>query len=100
MKLDELIIAVKEERLQQGQLEKYHDNLSQLFVDMQMEIADIEKLEAIYMNGKSDTESIANRKVTWKATDKGQRLIELKRYSLATKEMINSLKSRTFRLIN
>lgn len=96
MKLQELIIAVKEQNLDKDQLEEYRNQLSELFAHMQIEIAEIEKEEALYMNGKSDTESVANRKITWKATDKGQRLIMLKRYCLATKEMLNSLKSRLY----
>lgn len=96
MTLQELITAVKDEKLDKYQLEAYRTNLSDLYANMQLEMADLEKLEAIYMNGKSDTESVANRKITWKATDKGQRLLMLKRYCLATKEMLNSLKSRLY----
>ena len=84
------------QNLDKDQLEEYRNQLSELFAHMQIEIAEIEKEEALYMNGKSDTESVANRKITWKATDKGQRLIMLKRYCLATKEMLNSLKSRLY----
>ena len=73
--------------------------MSSLFAEMQIEMADLEKLEAIFMYGKDERESVANRKISWKATPEGQRLNTLKKYSIATKEMINSLKSRTFRLI-
>ncbi len=96
MTLQELIEAVKEERLTKDQLEAYRNQMSDLFSKMQFEMADIEKEEAIYMNGKQDEESVASRKIAWKATQGGQRLIELKRYALATKEMLNSLKSRLY----
>lgn len=100
MTLLELITKVKEKNLSQEQLEEYGDQMSSLFAQMMIEMADLEKEEAIFM-GKDFGEkvSVADRKVMWKATDKGQRLIVLKRYSTATKELINSLKSRTFRLI-
>ncbi len=100
MTILELIKAVKEKKLSREQLEDYHDQLSALFAEMQIEMADLEKLEAIFMDKKAPEQSVAEMKVFWKAGRDGQRLIELKRYSIALKEMINSLKSRTFRLIN
>jgi len=96
MTLKELIEAVKEKSLNKDQLEEYRDDLSRMFSAIQMEMADLEKEEALFMNGKGDEESVANRKVTWKATTSGQRLIQLKRYALACKEMLNSLKSRLY----
>lgn len=96
MQLKELIIAVKEKNLSKDELEAYRDQLSSLFAEMQMEIADLEKSEALFMGDKLDNQSVADRKVHWKATEQGQRLIVLKRYTLATKEMLNSLKSRLY----
>lgn len=97
MKLNELIVAVKEKNLTREQLEAYSDQMSSLFAEIQLEMADLEKFEAQWMAELEGT--VASVKVKWKATKEGQRLIVLKRYALATKEMINSLKSRTFRLI-
>lgn len=96
MKLQELITKVKEQGLSKDELEEYRDQLSQLFAHMQLEMADIEKEEAMFMNGVGEDESVASRKIAWKATPSGQRLIVLKRYCLATKEMLNSLKSRLY----
>lgn len=96
MTLLELIKAVKEKNLNKDQLEDYRDNLSNLFAEMQLEMAEIEKEEAIFMGSKEDGQSVAERKVYWKATEKGQRLLALKRYCLATKEILNSLKSRLY----
>lgn len=96
MQLLELIKKVKERNLNKSQLEDYHSQLSSLFAEMQLEMSEIEKEEAIFMHGKSDDESVANRKISWKATDKGQRLLVLKRYQLAVKELLNSLKSRIY----
>ena len=100
MKLSDLILAVKEQNLSKEQLEGYSDQLSSLFAQMVLEKSDLEKAEAMFMaEDKYANDSVAQRKVLWKSLPSGQRLIELKNYLIATKEMILSLKSRTFRLI-
>lgn len=96
MTLKDLIVAVKEKNLSKDQLEAYRDQLSGLFAEMQMECAELEKSEALFMNTKDESESVAEMKVQWKATVEGQRLIVLKRYCLACKEILNSLKSRLY----
>lgn len=96
MTLQALIDAVKEEKLDKYQLEGYHAQMSQLFAQMQLEIAELEKMEARYP--MENFKSAIERKNSWKATPAGQRLIELKRYCIATKEMLNSLKSRLYSL--
>ena len=97
MKLQDLINQVKEENLSKERLEAYRDQLSGLFAQMQLEMATIEKTEANFMADPDVSDRpVAQRKVLWKATKDGQRLIELKRYCLATKEMLNSLKSRLY----
>lgn len=95
--LADLIKSVKEKNLTKEQLESYADQMSSLYAEMMLEMADLEKEEALFME-KTDA-TVARAKVLWKATPSGQRLIVLKRYSIATKELLNSLKSRTFRLI-
>lgn len=94
MKLQDLINQIKEENLPKERLEAYRDQLSGLFAQMQMEMAELEKMEARYP--MENFKSAVERKNSWKATPSGQRLIELKRYCLATKEMLNSLKSRLY----
>jgi len=94
MTLNELILAVKEKNLSKDQLEVYRNDMSQVFAEMQLEMADLEKEEALFME-KTDA-TVARAKVLWKATKEGQRLIVLKRYALATKELLNSLKSRLY----
>lgn len=95
MKLYELIESVKERNLSKDQLEAYRDELSNLFAKLQMEMAELEKEEALFMNDKGE-ESVASRKVSWKATQSGQRLIVLKRYHVAIKVLLDSLKSRLY----
>lgn len=94
MTLQELIISVKEKHLNKDQLEGYRDQLSGLFAEMQLEMSELEKEEALFMADGEKT--VASKKVDWRATKSGQRLIVLKRYALATKEMLNSLKSRLY----
>jgi ABC-type siderophore export system fused ATPase/permease subunit len=94
MKLHDLIIQVKEKNLSKDQLEEYRNDMSQVFAEMNLEMAELEKAEALFME-KTDT-TVARAKVLWKATPEGQRLIVLKRYCLATKELLNSLKSRLY----
>lgn len=111
--LKDLIIAVKEKNLTKEQLEAYHDQMSSLFAEMNLELAEIEKQKALYFEKEKvdypKPSQLTNQifpipsdisiKRSWHATEKGLREIVLKRYIVATKEMISSLKSRTFRLI-
>jgi hypothetical protein len=96
MTLIELIQQVKDEKLSREALESYRDQLSHLYADLQIEMSSLEKEEAIFMGNKTPDNSVAEMKVFWKASPSGQRLIVLKRYALACKEMLNSLRSRLF----
>lgn len=100
MQLIDLITAVKEQSLSKDQLEKYRDNLSTLFAEMQIEMSELEKEEALFLNKDIyyRDKPIANnaKQVKWDASENGLRLIVLKRYCLATKELLNSLKSRLY----
>lgn len=102
MQLKDLIVSVKEKNLSKDQLEAYRDQMSHLYAEMQMELATLEKMKAIFFeeeglnleNGKRRTDISLKRE--WNATSQGQREIVLKRYCLATKELLNSLKSRLY----
>ena len=97
--LRELMEKVKEKSLTKDQLEEYRDDMSRVYAEFQMELADIEKNKAQYFYNKkeqNDKESDISIKRVWQATSFGLREIELKRYCLATKELLNSLKSRLY----
>lgn len=96
MTLKELITAVKEKNLTKDQLESYRDEMSHVYAEMQMELAELEKKEALFMYKIPSEVSVAQHKINWRYTTEGQRLIVLKRYCLATKELLNSLKSRLY----
>lgn len=101
MKLIELLEAVKDERLPLPLIEKYRDEMVHLHTSMQIELADLEKSEAMYFvdDIHDDDESDIAIKRAWRATEKGQREILLNRYLKAVVKEIDSLKSRVYRLI-
>jgi len=75
MKLEELLKSVKEEKLDKEQLEGYHTQLSNLLAEMNIEMAGLEKEEAIFMNSKHSDDTAIAQKIAWKATESGLRLI-------------------------
>lgn len=109
MILKDLIVAVKEKNLSKDQLEDYREQLSGLYADMQIEMAELEKAGALFFeeyrenhkeyatdSPKTIYPTDISIKRKWQASEKGQRLLLLKRYCLATKELLNSLKSRLY----
>ena len=98
-KLSELFTAVQEKNLNKSELESYRDDLTNLFASMQLELADLEKAEAIYfLEAKQMDEKLTDVgiKRLWRGTPSGQRLIELNRFQKATEKVLSSLKSRIF----
>lgn len=100
MKLEELFEAVKDEQLPLVMVEKYRDDMVHIHTRMQIEMADIEKSEAIYFaeQTKPDVSDVSIKRA-WKATEKGQRQILINRYIRAIVKEIDSLKSRVYRLV-
>ena len=95
MTLTELITKVKEKHLTKDQLENYRDELSGLFAQLMLEMAEIQKEKAMFIENHDAPTDIAKKR-KWAVTPKGQREIELKAYSSATKEMLTSLRNRLF----
>ena len=95
MTLSELLTAVKEEHLSKDALEEYHTALSGLYSDLQIEIATLKKAKALFEAGDPNS-SVAKMKVLWKATDNGQRLIQLEGFSRAAATQLRSIKNRLF----
>lgn len=97
--LKELIESVQEKNLSKDQLEKYRDEMSHVFALMQIELADIEKEKALFFNNKKEqmpeSTDIAIKRL-WQCCSYGLREIELKRYTLATKEILSSLRNRLY----
>lgn len=95
MDFRDLILAVKEEHLTKTDLEQYRDDLANITADFFIEMADLEKLEALFPQ-LDDKETEANRKRRWKMTVEGQRQITLKNYIRASKEILSSLRNRLY----
>ena len=93
--LTELLESVREKNLTKTQLEDYRDEMTALFAQMQLQLADLEKEEAKYLASHGEKTDV-NAKRKWGGTESGQRLIELKRFSKATEKMLSSLKSRIY----
>ena len=96
MTFQEALKAVTEKNLTKTQLEEHRDTMSVLLMQLQIEASDLEKEEALYLSNRPSEESIISRKVSWKATASGQRLIVVKRYISATKTMMTSLRDRLY----
>ena len=95
MNIRELALAVKESKLSKDHLEDYYSQLTSLSADAELEMADIEKEEAIYLNDCAEpTRSGAERK--WKATERGLKQITLKRSIKALDKLRSSIKSRLY----
>lgn len=99
-KLQELIEAVKEEGLSKDKLEAYHTEIVYLDNLMRMEISPLEKEEALFFQDERFVfpTTDVNKKRMWRATEKGQRQIELSHYLKVTPKLLQSIKTRLYNL--
>jgi len=96
--LRDLITSVQERKLSKEQLEGYFDQLSELEALMHLEMAELEKSEALFMDScEEKTNTDKERK--WRATKEGLRSIELKNYIRSVKPLLASVKSRIYQKI-
>lgn len=95
MNIQELISAVQEQNLSKGQLEAYFDALTGLYAAIHLELASLEKEEALYLvNFKLETAVATTRQ--WNSSQSGQRLIELDHQAKIVEKLLSSLKHRLF----
>ena len=94
-KLLELFLGVKEESLSKQQLEDFHKEMSELYASMHLELGQIEKRKGMYFLPNPELTGIAVER-KWRATNDGQREIELKSYIRATSAHLKSLKARLY----
>lgn len=93
--LPDIIKGVKEQNLQKDQLEDYSSMLDILQAEMELELAEVEKAEAMYLaNCEEKTRAGAERK--WYATELGQKEISLKRNIRAISKLASSVKTRIY----
>lgn len=95
MRLTDLFKEVEEKNLTKTQLEDYYSELSQLMSQIAMETADLQKKEALFMTENAH-QSVAQRKIDWKGTPDGQRLIDLKQFKIASGRVLDSIKTRIY----
>jgi len=95
----QLFEAVKEKNLTRDQLENYHQELTQMYAAIMVEIAGLKKDRPFFF----DEYEKAHEKTSevriereWQKSEKGQRLILLEAYVKATSKVLSSLKSRLF----
>lgn len=95
MKIQDIISQVKEQNLTKAQLEDYSSMLDILQAEMEIELADIEKEEAMFLaNCEEKTRAGATTK--WQVTEQGQKEIELKRHLRAVSKLSSSVKTRIY----
>lgn len=95
MKLKDLIISIKEGNLTKYQLEEYYDQISILYAEMSLDLAEVEKEEAVFLSEcEEETRAGAERK--WNATEKGLKGIQLKHNLRALSKLGSSLKNRIY----
>jgi hypothetical protein len=94
--LTEAILAVREQNLTKTQLEDYYGQMSLLLAELQIEASELEKDEALFLADRAVGESVLARKVTFKVTPAGQRLIVIKRYISAVRTLLGSIKNRLY----
>ena len=83
MTLRDLITAIKEKDLTKEQLEAYRDEMSHVYAEMQMEMAELEKEEALFMDAtfaRAVEESVAQRKVRWKGRKVYYLMVQLRHW--------------------
>lgn len=92
----ELVQLVKDDKLDKDKLELYRDNIVTVVAQMQMELGDLQKEEALFMGTKPDTNSVADWKIRWKSSEKGLRMIEVKNHLTTGKILLKGLQNRVY----
>lgn len=98
MKLIDLINAVKDRKLTKEQLEHYFDELSELEALLHLELSELEKSEAIFLDACLEKTNV-DKERKWKASKEGLRQIEVKNYIRAIKPLLSSVKNRIYQKI-
>ena len=96
MKLQELALAIKDDKLSKDQLEVYHSDLCGIKSQLHLELAELKKEKALFMVRREPGDSVASRKEVWDATPRGQRKFEIEAYISSSKSLIDSIKSRLY----
>ena len=93
--LSKTLEAIKEENLTKEKLEDLHSTLLRLRADVKMEMAGLMKEKALFML-REPNKSVAQRKIEWDGSEKGQRLLDLRSYVSALGDAQESVKTRIY----
>ncbi len=93
--LKTLLEQVRDQNLNKSELEHYHSEFTNLFSQIHLELAELEKAEAMYILGSELPTDIAKKRA-WKGTLYGQRLIELNHFAKACEKQLSSIKNRIY----
>jgi len=93
--IQDIITGIKEQNLTKFQLEEYASMLDVLSAELELELATIEKSEAIFLANCGE-KTRAGATTVWEATESGQKEIELKRNIRAVSKLASSVKTRIY----
>ena len=96
--LRDLITAVQDRKLSKDQLEHYFDSLSELESQLYLELSELEKSEALFLDA-CEEKTNADKERKWKASKEGLRQIDVKNYIRAIKPLLSSVKNRIYQKI-
>jgi hypothetical protein len=96
--LQKLYEDVHDENLDQRSLELFRDKLIQWKSSLNRARAELKKAQAIEMISMTDV-PFNQRKLSWDASDDGQRLIDIESYKSSIQEEIDGLKDRIWGFI-
>lgn len=98
MDIRTLAKEVKEANLTKDQLEHYYTELTSLYAEMTLDLSDLEKAEAVYLN-ECGEKTRSGAEMKWYASEKGQKQIELKHSTRAISKLASSVKNRIYKIL-
>lgn len=98
MNLEQTLAAIRDDKLPLQMLEKYRDDLIHFKTDLLKRVATLKKQKALFLIQHPEKSAI-DRKMSWDASEIGQRLIELEGDLRGLPDEINGLMSRIYSAI-
>lgn len=95
MDIKTIINEIKESNLTKDKLEEYSSMLDILCAEYELELADVEKAEAMFLADCGE-KTRAGATTLWEASDLGQKEITLKRQLRAISKLASSVKTRIY----
>lgn len=95
MDIKTIITEIKESNLTKDRLEEYSSMLDILQAELELELAEVEKAEALFLADCGE-KTRAGATTKWDASDLGQKEITLKRHLRAISKLASSVKTRIY----